>query len=181
MSSSVFLIFGPSSPLFSETPTLIHLSSVCYVLLYKQLFLTVLQEYSPGVWDGHVHTALFKMDNQQRPAVEHRELCSTSFDSLGGRGVWGRMDACICKAESLHCSPETTTTLLIAYTPNKRKSSKEKNNTPQTVICPTETEHLPLLDPVCNFLPTCAPLHFSFMYSYPIQPPLLHREEQLNR
>ena len=32
--------------------------------------------------------------------------------SLDGMGVWGRMDACICMAEFLHCSPETTTTLL---------------------------------------------------------------------
>ena len=30
---------------------------------------------------------------------------------LHGRGVWGRMDTCICRAESLHCPPETTTTL----------------------------------------------------------------------
>ena len=29
-----------------------------------------------GVWDWHVHTAIFKTDNQQGPAVEHRELCS---------------------------------------------------------------------------------------------------------
>ena len=27
------------------------------------------------------------------------------------------MGTCICMAESLHCSPETTTTLLIGYTP----------------------------------------------------------------
>ena len=33
--------------------------------------------------------------------------------SLDGRGVWGRMDICMCMAESLHCSPETLTTLLI--------------------------------------------------------------------
>ena len=32
-------------------------------------------------------------------------------------GVWGRMDTCICMAESLCCSPETTTTLFIGYTP----------------------------------------------------------------
>ena len=31
--------------------------------------------------------------------------------------VWGRMDTCICMAESLHCSTETTTTLLIDYNP----------------------------------------------------------------
>ena len=24
---------------------------------------------SQGVWDGHVHTAIFKMDNQQGPIV----------------------------------------------------------------------------------------------------------------
>ena len=26
-------------------------------------------EDSLGVWDGHVHTAIIKMDNQQGPAV----------------------------------------------------------------------------------------------------------------
>ena len=34
--------------------------------------------------------------------------------SLDWRGVWGRMDTCICMAESLRCSPETSTTLLLA-------------------------------------------------------------------
>ena len=37
-----------------------------------------------GVWDKHVHTAVFKMENQQGPTVEHREHCG----SLEGRGVW---------------------------------------------------------------------------------------------
>ena len=32
-----------------------------------------------------------------------------------GGGVWGRMDSCICTAESLHCSPETITILLTGY------------------------------------------------------------------
>ena len=36
-----------------------------------------------GVWDPHVYTAIFKMDNL------HRELCSTLCGSLDGRGVWG--------------------------------------------------------------------------------------------
>ena len=40
-----------------------------------------------------------------------------SYGSLDGRRVWGRMDTCICVAESLRCSPETTTTVLIIYTP----------------------------------------------------------------
>ena len=65
------------------------------------------------VTDGHVHTATFKMDNQQEPTVQHRELCSMLCGSLEGRGVWGRMDPCICVAESLCCSPETITTLFV--------------------------------------------------------------------
>ena len=46
-------------------------------------------------WDGHVHTATFKMDKQQGPAVEHRGLCSMLHGSLVGRGVWGRKDTCV--------------------------------------------------------------------------------------
>ena len=37
-----------------------------------------------GVWDGQVHTALFKMDSQQGPTVQNRELCSE--ESLGENG-----------------------------------------------------------------------------------------------
>ena len=50
--------------------------------------------------------------------TQHRELCSMLCGSLDGSEVWGRTDACIniCTAESLCCSPETTTTLLITYT-----------------------------------------------------------------
>ena len=40
----------------------------------------------------HVHTALFKMDNEQRPAVKHRELWSMLCVSLDARGVQGIMD-----------------------------------------------------------------------------------------
>ena len=41
------------------------------------------------------------------------ELYSTWLASLDGTGVWGRMHTCTCMAESLRCSLETTTTLLI--------------------------------------------------------------------
>ena len=47
---------------------------------------------SKGVCDGHVHTAIFKMYNQQGSSVEHRELCSMICGSLDGRDVWGRME-----------------------------------------------------------------------------------------
>ena len=68
-----------------------------------------------GLWESQVHTATFKIDNQQRPIVQHMELCSMLCASLDGRGVWGRMDTCMCMAESLCSSPETITTLLIGY------------------------------------------------------------------
>ena len=55
------------------------------------------------------------MDNQQGPTAYHRELWSSLCASLDGRGVWGRMDACLCMAGSLCCSPGTITTLLIGY------------------------------------------------------------------
>ena len=70
-----------------------------------------------GVWEGHVHTAIFKKDNQQGPTVQHRELCSMLRGSLDGRGVWRRMDTCICMVESLCSLPENITTLLTGSTP----------------------------------------------------------------
>ena len=45
------------------------------------------------------------------------ELFSILCGSLDGRRIWGRMDTCMCKAESLYCSPETIKTLLNGYTP----------------------------------------------------------------
>ena len=43
---------------------------------------------SYGVWDQHVYTGIFKMDNQQGPTVQYSELCSVLCGSLDGRGVW---------------------------------------------------------------------------------------------
>ena len=47
---------------------------------------------------------------------------------LDGRGVWGRMDTYIHMAESLCCSPETITALLIGYTSIQNKKFKRKKN-----------------------------------------------------
>ena len=69
-----------------------------------------------GSLDRRVHTAIFKMDNQQGPTIQHRELCSMLCGSLDGWGVWGRMDKCICMAESLCCPPENIIILLIGDT-----------------------------------------------------------------
>ena len=74
-----------------------------------------------GVWGGHVHTAIFKMDKQQGPAIKQMGLCSMLCGSLDGKGVWMRIDANMCMAESLFCPPGTITTLLIGYIPIPNK------------------------------------------------------------
>ena len=43
----------------------------------------------------------------------------------GWEGAWGRMDTCICTAESLHCSRETITTLSTGYTTVQNKRLKK--------------------------------------------------------
>ena len=47
------------------------------------------------------------------------------YGSLDGRGVWGRMDTCMCTVESLYYSPEIITTLLISNTPIQIKFPKK--------------------------------------------------------
>ena len=47
--------------------------------------------------------------------------------SLDGRGVWGQTDTRICTAESLCCSPETGTTLLVGYTAIQNKRALKNN------------------------------------------------------
>ena len=56
------------------------------------------------------------------------ELCLMFCASLDGRGVWGRMDTRVHMTEFLSCSPETTTSLLMGYTPIQNKKFKVWNN-----------------------------------------------------
>ena len=58
------------------------------------------------VWDRHVHTTIFKMDNKQGHTVKHRELCSMLCGSLDGRRVWGRMHTGICMVEYFYSLSE---------------------------------------------------------------------------
>ena len=52
--------------------------------------------------------------------------------SLDGRGVWQRTDTCLNMIESLNCSLETITTLLIGYTPIQNKSVLKIN---KKILC----------------------------------------------
>ena len=65
------------------------------------------------------------MDNQQGATVWHMELHSVLCCSLEGRGIWERIDTCICTAESLRCSPAAVIALLIGYTPMQNKKLKK--------------------------------------------------------
>ena len=70
-----------------------------------------------GICNWHVHTAIFKIDNQQGPTVQHREHCSILCNKLNGKRIWKRIDICICITESFCCRPETKIVLLITYAP----------------------------------------------------------------
>ena len=82
-----------------------------------------------------VYPVLFKLDNQEGH-IAHGPLLNVMWN-LDGRGVWGRMDTCICMAESLWCASEPITALLISYTPMQNK--KFKNKQTKTKPCPSGT------------------------------------------
>ena len=55
------------------------------------------------------------MDTSHKHILSETRQKLPSFGSLNR--VWGGMNTHICMAESLCCSPETITTLLISYNP----------------------------------------------------------------
>ena len=62
------------------------------------------------------------------------ELGSMLCGSLDGKGVWGRMDTFVCMAESLPCSLETITALLISWLYPNTKSKVLKNRQEKLLI-----------------------------------------------
>ena len=57
------------------------------------------------------------MDNQQGPTIQHKELCSVLCGRVDGRGVWGRVDTLYVWLSPFTVHSESTTVLLISYTP----------------------------------------------------------------
>ena len=49
-----------------------------------------------GVWDWHVHTAIFRIDNQQGPTIWYKKLCSILFNSLNGKRIHKLLER-VCK------------------------------------------------------------------------------------
>ena len=65
---------------------------------------------------------------------------------LAGRGVWERMDACVCMAASPPYSPETITTLLTDYIPiQNKKLKKNKSHRESATKNKVITEHVGLV------------------------------------
>ena len=56
------------------------------------------------------------------------ELCSVLCGSLDRRGVWGRMDTCVCMAESFCLSLEMITAVLIGHAPIQNNKFFKKNH-----------------------------------------------------
>ena len=72
-------------------------------------------------WRRHVHMALFKMNDQQGPRVEHGERCLSSC----GRLVLWREAAHIWMAEALYSPGGMSTTMSIGNSPTQNKSGNK--------------------------------------------------------
>lgn len=66
------------------------------------------------------------------------------------------MDVCICMAGSLHCLPETITTLLVGYTPiQNKKLSFKKAEVTHSLACddpPTRKHRAGPVEPLSSSL-----------------------------
>ena len=106
--------------------------------LENQLMVTRREGWGEGIvreFGINTYTLLYLEWITNKDLLQHRELCSMLCGSLGGKGVWGRMDTCICMAEPLSCSPEIITTLLTGYTPIQNKNLKSNK---KEAICTIE-------------------------------------------
>ena len=89
--------------------------------------------FSHDKTDGHVRTAIFKMDNQQGPTAEHMKLCSILYSSwIGGEfgGEWGHVYTYVWIPSS-----ETITTSLIGYTPIQNQRFKKTHTHIDMLLC----------------------------------------------
>ena len=114
---------------------------------------------SQGVWNGFLHTALYKLDNQQGLPVWHMELYSILCGSLDGRGVWGRMDTYICMSESLLFTwnyHNIVNQLSVQFSPAQSLSHVPFFATPrrQTSLSITTSRSLPKLMSIESVMPT---------------------------
>ena len=66
------------------------------------------------------------LGNQYGPTYSTENSAQCYVAAWMGGDLGGRMDPCICMAESLCCLPETITTLLIGHPPKQNKKLKKE-------------------------------------------------------
>ena len=103
-------------------------------LLTKQKETHRLRKQTYGCWgrggrDREFETVMYTL-LYLKWIINKNVLYSTGNSAQCGVAAWmgrdlGRMDTCMCMAESLHCSPETITTL-IGSTPILKKVQNKK-------------------------------------------------------
>ena len=81
---------------------------------------------------GMINRLVWKMSAKKgSQSWPHTRTTWKAFKTLaawpGWKGVGGRVEACICVAESLCCLPETITTLLIGYTLIQKKRKNQNS------------------------------------------------------
>ena len=70
----------------------------CWSLAWRTFSIALLAcEMSATVWYilWQIHTTIFRIDNQQWPTVEHRELCLIFCNMLYWKNIWKRIYICI--------------------------------------------------------------------------------------
>ena len=92
-----------------------------------------------------VHTAIFKIDNQQGPTIQYREFCSIFCNNLKEKRI---CKECIYIniTESLCHTPETNTTQLINYTPTQKVLKHSLMTMPSKHVQRTTMYQKPLRD-----------------------------------
>ena len=98
-----------------------------------------------------MYTLLYLKWITSKDLLLDRELFFMFCGSLDGRGVQGRMDTCICLAESLCWAPENITALLMSYACLHVFSCVQLFATPWTVAPPASSVH-GRTGVGCNFL-----------------------------
>ena len=91
-----------------------------FTKIYSQIYLFT--KYTVREFGVDVYTLLYLK------RIIYKDLlysigCPVLCGSPDGRGVWRRMDTCVCMSESLRCSPGAITTSFIDYTPIQNKKS----------------------------------------------------------
>ena len=77
-------------------------------------------------WIHNAHKKSWSCEDPEFTKAKTRVLYKRGIQNKMIITSRGRMDICICMADSLHCPPNTSTILLTGYTPIQNKKLKKK-------------------------------------------------------